>query len=322
MPTWTERVVESKVTGLPIQLMEQGKGPPVLLLHGFPELAYSWRRQLPAIADAGYRVIVPNQRGYGRSGCPEGAAHYTQLYLVGDMVGLLDALEEPTAVVIGHDWGAVVAWNCALLRPDRFRAVAALSAVFNARGSRRPTEALRALVGKGFMYMLHFQQPGVAESEFAEVGFREALRRCFFGASGDAPPEGRWSPIGPPGAKLFDGTHSPQRLPAWITEEDLDHYVSEFERTGLTGPLNWYRAMDATWEHMAPFAGARIMTPAVYIYGDQDPMAPLQSAMVSNLKQHVPNLRETLAIPGAGHWIQQERPPEVNAALLRFLAGL
>ncbi len=322
MATPLERFVESRATGLRIHLLEQGRGPLVLLLHGFPELAYSWRRQIPALADAGYRVIAPDQRGYGQTDCPEGAAHYTQLHLVGDMLGLLDALEEPTAVVVGHDWGGVVAWNCALLRPDRFRAVVALSAAFAPRGSRRPTEALRRLAGDGFMYMLHFQEPGVAEQEIVNLGVREALRRIFYAASGDAPPEARWSPVGPAGAHFLDRTASPERLPSWITERDVDRYAAEFTRTGMTGPLNWYRAMDASWEHMAPFVGARISVPALYIYGDRDPVAPMQSELVSRLKSRVPNLRDTLVLSGAGHWIQQERPDEVNEAILKFLTAL
>jgi pimeloyl-ACP methyl ester carboxylesterase len=315
----THRLVEAN--GIRIHVAEQGSGPALLLCHGFPESWYSWRHQLPALAAAGYRAIAPDMRGYGRTDAPAEIRQYTMLHHVGDMVGLLDALGEESAVVAGHDWGAPVAWNCALMRPDRFRAAAVLSVPYSPRGSVAPTVALRRAAGEHFMYMLYFQEPGVAEAEL-ERDVRATLRRVLHGASGEAAPERAWRPIAPGTARLLDGLPEPERLPRWLSEADLDFYTGEFERTGFRGGLNWYRAMDLSWELMAPYHHATVRQPALFVAGERDLVIAMQRGALDRIGETVPDLRRLVLLPGCGHWTQQERPAEVTAELLAFLASL
>jgi pimeloyl-ACP methyl ester carboxylesterase len=309
------RVVETN--GIRMHLVEQGRGPLVLFCHGFPESWYSWRHQIPALAAAGYRAVAPDMRGYGGTDRPEPVEQYTQLHLVGDMVGLLDALGEETAVIVGHDWGAPVAWHAGLMRPDRFRAVVALSVPYTPRGRTPPTRALAAAASGRFMYMLYFQAPGVAEAEL-EADVRASLRRCLYSWSGDAPR----ASVRPGQSTLLEGTTDPGTLPPWLTETDLDFYAGEFERTGFRGGLSWYRTLDQTWELMAAYTGARITRPALFVAGDRDPVVARMKAAVDRLGETVPGLRKAVLLPGCGHWTQQERPREVNAELLAFLRGL
>jgi pimeloyl-ACP methyl ester carboxylesterase len=311
----THRTIDTN--GIRMRVAEQGEGPLVLLCHGFPESWYSWRHQIPALAAAGYRAVAPDLRGYGGTERPEAIDQYTQLHHVGDMVGLLDAFGAATAVIVGHDWGAPVAWNAALLRPDRFRAVAALSVPYTPRGGTRPTEALARAYGESFMYMLYFQAPGVAEAEL-ERDVRGTMRRVLHAISGD----GAGMPVLPKRATFLESMPDPVSLPAWLTEADVDFYTGEFARTGFRGGLNWYRNLDRTWELMAAWRGARVGVPALFVAGDRDPVVTRSRAAVDNLAQAVPKLRERVLLPGAGHWTQQERPREVNHALLFFLAGL
>jgi pimeloyl-ACP methyl ester carboxylesterase len=311
----THRTVDTN--GIRMRVAEQGEGPLVLLCHGFPESWYSWRHQLPALAAAGYRAVAPDMRGYGGTDRPDAIDQYTQLHHVGDMVGLLDALGAETAAIVGHDWGAPVAWNAALLRPDRFRAVAALSVPYTPRGSTRPTEALARAYGDTFMYMLYFQTPGVAEAEL-ERDVRGTMRRVLCAISGD----GVGMPVQPKRSTFLEAMPDPATLPAWLTAADVDVYTAEFARTGFRGGLNWYRNLDRTWELMAPWRGARIEVPALFVAGDRDPVVTRSRAAVDNLAGSVPGLRERVLPPGAGHWTQQERPREVNDALIAFLAGL
>ena len=312
--------------GIRMHIAEQGQGPPVLLCHGFPESWYSWRHQLPALAGAGFHAIAPDMRGYGQTERPSEIDKYTMLHLVGDMTGVLDSLGEASAVVVGHDWGAAVAWSCALLRPDRFRAVAALSVPYRGRGAAPPTTTMPQNETSVF-YMLYFQTPGRAEAEY-ERDVRETMRRTLVGASGDAPP--RDPAAGPPGmvprsGGLLAQRPSPTTLPAWLTEADVDYYTAEFSRTGFRGGLNWYRNIDRNWELLAPHAGARINVPALYIAGDRDLVVAGGGGpdrVIANLKPLVPQLRNAVVLPGCGHWTQQERPKEVNAALIDFLKAL
>ena len=300
-----------------MHITEQGAGPLVLLCHGFPESWYSWRHQLPVLAAAGYRVVAPDMRGYGQTDRPQDIAQYTQLHMAGDMVGLLDELGVEQAVIVGHDWGAPVAWTAALMRPDRFRAVAGLSVPYLPRGAVRPTEALRFLAGDSFMYMLYFQTPGVAEAEL-ELDVRATIRRVLYWASGEAPdrlPKPRT-------AKFLDGMDDPATLPAWLSEADVDFYANEFKRTGFSGGLNWYRNLDRTWELMAAYKDAKITQPALYIAGDRDLVLVRLKVTFDHLAQSVPNLTKAAILPGCGHWTQQERPEAVNAELIAFLKGL
>jgi pimeloyl-ACP methyl ester carboxylesterase len=313
-----------------VHVAEQGSGPLVLLLHGFPESWYSWRHQLPALAAAGYRAVAPDQRGYGQTDRPDHVDQYTLLHLVGDAVGLLDALGVETAVVVGHDWGAPVAWHAALLRPDRFRAVVGLSVPHRPRGSTRPTPAMPQTEDALF-YQLYFQTPGVAEAEF-ERDVRSTMRRVLYAASGDAPAgSGPWSarpgePVGMVSRRggFLDLMPDPPVLPPWLTEADVDFLAGEFGRTGFGGGLNWYRNIDRSWELLAPFAGARVAVPALYVAGERDLVVAFRGMdrLIPNLARFVPQLRRTVMLPGCGHWTQQERPGEVNDAVIEFLQEL
>lgn len=310
-----------KTNGINMHIAEAGEGPLVLLLHGFPESWYSWRHQLTALAEAGFHAVAPDQRGYGQTDRPEPIEQYTILHLVGDAIGLLDALGDEQAVVVGHDWGAILAWNTALLRPDRVRGVVGMSVPYTGRGPFPPVQGMRMAIGERF-YIVYFQEPGVAEANL-EQDVRASMRRALVGASGDAAPGQSWNPV-LPAEGFVDAVADPETLPAWLTEADLDFYTAEFERSGFRGGLNWYRNMDRSWELMGAYAGAQVMPPALFIAGTKDAVLsfPGMSDVVKNQQQTVPNLRRTLLIEGAGHWVQQERPDEVNAALLAFIRGL
>ena len=319
------RVVETN--GIRMHVAEAGEGPLVIMCHGFPESWYSWRHQLVALADAGYHAVAPDMRGYGQTDQPEPIEHYTLLHLVGDIVGVLDALGAPTAVIAGHDWGAPVAWHAALLRPDRFRAVVGLSVPYRPRGTTRPTTVMPQ-TDDAIFYQLYFQEPGVAEAEL-ERDPHATIRRTLFWGSGDSPRPAAAIGSGDVGMVRrghgFLGTHeAPATLPAWITETDVDFYANEFKRSGFRGGLNWYRNIDRNWELLAPWTGAVVMVPALYVAGDRDLVLAFKGMerLLPALKQFVPNLRETIILPGCGHWTQQERPAEVNAAMLKFLRGL
>jgi pimeloyl-ACP methyl ester carboxylesterase len=315
---WLHR--SAQTNGIRMHFVEQGSGPVVLLCHGFPESWYSWRHQLAALADAGYRAIAPDMRGYGQTDRPHSPEQYTMSHLVGDLVGLLDALEVPSCVVAGHDWGAPVAWNAALMRPDRFRAIAALSVPYSPRGSVPPTLAMRKAAGENFFYMLYFQRPGVPEAE-TERDVAATLRAVYYSVSGEGAPKRRGRTF-PKSSNWLETLLQPERLPSWLTQADFDFYVAEFTRTGFGGGLNWYRAIDRSWELLAPFQHARIAVPALYIAGAEDPVLRRYQAAADSLRQSVPGLTESLVLPGCGHWTQQERPAEVNAALLRFLSAI
>ena len=320
------RTVETN--GIRMHVAEQGEGPLVLLCHGFPESWYSWRHQLTALAAAGFHAVAPDMRGYGQTDQPGEIDQYTLLHLVGDMVGLVDALGGGPAVIAGHDWGAPVAWHAALLRPDRFRAVIGLSVPYRPRGSVRPTTAMPQ-TDDAIFYQLYFQAPGVAEAELSQ-DVRSSIRRILFSGSG----EGRRAHAGlgnpaavgmvPRGGGFLRHTAEAATPPSWLTEADVDFYAGEFTRAGFRGGLNWYRNIDRNWELMAPYAGARVTVPALYVAGDQDLVVHFRGMdqLLPNLKKFVPELRQTIMLPGCGHWTQQERPKEVNDAILAFLTTL
>ncbi len=315
-----------QTNGIRMHLAEAGEGPVVLLCHGFPELWYSWRHQLPALAAAGFRAVAPDMRGYGQTEAPGPIEAYTIFHLVGDMVGVLDALGARDAVIVGHDWGAMVAWQAALMRPDRFRAVVGMSVPFALRAPAPITKLLKAIAGERFNYILYFQEPGKAEREL-EADARRTLRMLLYSASGSVPAEHAWNFALPKTAGFLNGMKDPERLPAWLSEEDLAFYAAEFGRTGFRGGLNWYRNLDRSWEFGAPWQGARVTVPAAFIGGLRDvvvtgPGGTGEGPMVKALPSCVTDLRAKVLIPGAGHWNQQEAPAETNAALLDFLKGL
>jgi pimeloyl-ACP methyl ester carboxylesterase len=319
----THRAIETN--GIRMHIAEQGEGPLVLLCHGFPESWYSWRHQLKALAEAGFWAVAPDMRGYGQTDRPAEIEKYTLLHLVGDMVGVLDALGVETAMIAGHDWGAPVAWHAALLRPDRFRAVIGLSVPFRPRGGSRPTSVMPQ-TDDAIFYQLYFQEPGVAEAEL-ERDPQVTIRALLYGASGEgshlrAP--GDAVGMVPRKTGFLRGLTSPPPLPPWLSQDDVDYYVAEFKRSGFRGGLNWYRNIDRGWELLAPFAGLQVTVPALYMIGDRDLVMYFQGMdrLLPNLTKFVPKLRETIILPGCGHWTQQERPAEVNAAMIGFLKAL
>jgi pimeloyl-ACP methyl ester carboxylesterase len=315
----THRFVEAN--GIKIHIAEAGTGPLVMLCHGFPESWYSWRHQIKALSEAGYHVVAPDMRGYGQTEQPHGVDQYSLFHLVGDMVGLVNAIGQKSAFVVGHDWGAPVAWHCALFRPDLFTAVAALSVPFRPRGPVAPTTMMPQTDTEVF-YQLYFQKEGVAEADL-QRDVRKTIRRVLGGAVDSqgnlvaramAPRQGGW----------LDSGESPPSLPLWLGETDIDFYTGEFLRTGFRGGLNWYRNIDRNWELMAPWSGAKVTVPALYMAGERDLVVKFPGAqqLIANLGQLVPKLQRTIMVPDCGHWTQQEKPDEVNSALIMFLRGL
>ncbi|HQT77794.1 MAG: epoxide hydrolase [Rhodospirillales bacterium 20-64-7] len=314
-----------ETNGIRMHIAEKGSGPLVLLCHGFPESWYSWRHQIDALAAAGFRAVAPDMRGYGKTDAPQAIDQYSLFHLVGDMVGILDALGVETAVIAGHDWGAPVAWHAALMRPDRFHAVIGLSVPYRPRGAARPTTVMPRSDDAVF-YQLYFQSPGVAEGDL-EADVRSSIRGVLQRVSGEgAGNDGGGFAL----VKLSDGLRvrnaaaAQAPLPGWLSQADLDFYVGEFTRTGFRGGLNWYRNIDRNWELLAPFAGAKVTVPALYVAGDRDLVLAFPGAreMVAGLATVVPKLRQTILLPGCGHWTQQERASEVNEAMVAFLRGL
>jgi pimeloyl-ACP methyl ester carboxylesterase len=293
--------------------------PVVVLAHGFPELAYSWRHQIPALAEAGYHVLAPDQRGYGGSSRPDAIEAYNIHELTADIVGLLDDVGAERAVWVGHDWGAAVAWNAPLLHPDRVAAVAALSVPPTPRAKIPPTQAFRKRFGENFFYILYFQEPGVADAELDGDPAR-TMRRMMGGHPALEDPSAAMRMLAPGPEGFIDRLPEPDGLPDWISQAELDHYISEFSRTGFTGGLNWYRNFDRNWETTPELAGATISVPSLFIGGTADPVLTFTSA--DRAAEVISGPYRQVMIDGAGHWLQQERPGEVNATLLDFLNGL
>jgi pimeloyl-ACP methyl ester carboxylesterase len=300
--------------GIELFLREQGQGPLVVLCHGWPELSYSWRHQISGIADAGFHVVAPDMRGYGRSSAPADVNAYSIFDTVGDMVGLVTALGEKQAVIVGHDWGAPVAWHAALFRPDMFTKVAGLSVPPPFRGRARPLDSLRA-GGVSNFYWQYFQSPGVAEAEF-ERDVAATMRKLL--GRGVSDPDALFITEG----KGFLGNIAlVSTLPDWISEADIAAFTEAYQTSGFRGGLNWYRNLDRNWDLTAPWQGAQIHQPSLFIAGSKDSVVTglIGAKRVNELGRVLPNLRQKLIIDGAGHWVQQERPDAVNAALIAFL---
>jgi pimeloyl-ACP methyl ester carboxylesterase len=312
----THRRVQAN--GITLHIAEAGQGPLVLFCHGFPETAHSWRHQLRTIAAAGYHAVAPDMRGYGLSDRPVDIDQYTIFHLVGDMVALVGALGALSAVIVGHDWGAPVAWSSALLRPDLFRGVVGLSVPYRPRGSTPPTAFMPSTDTAEF-YQLYFQPPGVAEAELerdVRLSLRKILTSGFSGSS-----DGEGVGMVRRGQGFLDAMTPPPDLPAWLTPADLDTFTTAFSQSGFAGGLNWYRNLDRNWALMAAFTHRSVEVPAVFMVGDRDLVyrLPGMAKSVANLSDCVPKLTETIVLPGCGHWIQQERAEEVSAAVVRFL---
>lgn len=324
----TSRHVTS--SGHRIHLMEageaQGDRPPVVMIHGFPESWYSWRHQLRALAGAGYRAVAIDVRGYGRSAAPADIEAYAMTALVGDVIAVIDDLGvdggPQQAVVVGHDWGAPIAWNTALLRPDRVRGVAGLSVPYAGRGDTRPLTAFRAMAGDEIFYIDYFQQPGVAEAE-VEKDLEGWLRGFYFTASGEADQSAPSMGLVLRGGELRDRLQQPRPgQMAWLTDDDFAFYLGEFERTGLTGGFNRYRNIERDWTELAPWRHAPITVPALFIGGDRDGPTRWGQSAIDRFDQTLPELWGSEILSECGHWTQQERPDEVNRLLLDFLGRL
>lgn len=313
------RALPTGVEARPIELSvhEAGSGPSVVLCHGFPELGYSWRHQLPVLAAAGFRALAPDQRGYGASDRPESIASYDIHHLTSDLVGLLDALGLERAVFVGHDWGGLVVWQMPLLHPERTAGVVGVNTPYLPRAPLPPTQLLRAMVGgrDERMYMLWFQEPGLAEAVLdaaPRLLFQKLMRR-------GVPPEEARVAIDPvagdlnPFRRLAD---LPELGPALLERDELEHFVEVFARSGFRGGINWYRNLDRNWETTPQLAGAKIGVPSLMITAEWDPVLP--PAMAAGMPALVPDL-ETHRIPGCGHWTQQEKPDELNRLLVDWL---
>ncbi len=315
----THRTLDTN--GIRMHIAEAGEGPLVILCHGFPESWYSWRHQFAPLAEAGFHVVAPDQRGYGQTDKPESIDAYSQFHLVGDIVGLVQALGKDQAVIVGHDWGAPVAYNAAAWRPDVFRAVATLSVPNSPRSPVAPTRLFGQIFGESFFYILYFQTPGVAEHELQHDVTR-SLRAFMFGGSGNATPrEFDLTKLPKKTAWFLDQFEDCETLPDWLTKQDLEFFVGEFTRSGFRGPLNWYRNLDRNWELAGAFAGQKIHQPSAFISGDRD-LIRANPFWEAGMRQVMTDLREVTILPGIGHWTQQESPDAVNEALLRFLKGL
>jgi len=308
--------------GIRLRVAESGTGPLIVLVHGWPESWYSWRHQIPALASAGYRVAAIDVRGYGGSDKPHAIDAYAIKEMCADVAGIVESLGERQAILIGHDWGAPIVWHTALFFPDKVRAVAGLSVPHGGRGPAPRIELFKTIYKDRFFYQIYFQEPGVAEAEL-EADLRTALRKTYYQASGDCRKAGPRPPK-PADAKYLDGLDDPDPFPAWLTEADLDYYVSQFKQSGFRGPLNRYRTAELDFAQQAEVADRRIEQPAAFIAGSLDPVLAFIPGvdLVERMRQHVTDLRLVRIIDGAGHWIQQERPAEVNAALLEWLGGI
>ncbi|MCX8072899.1 MAG: alpha/beta hydrolase [Candidatus Binatia bacterium] len=307
-----------EVNGIRMHAVEAGSGFPVLLCHGFPEIWYSWRHQLRALADAGYRAIAPDQRGYGETSVPREIHKYSIHHLVGDLTSLLDALEIERAVIVGHDWGGIVTWQMALLAPHRVAGVVGVNTPFFPRLPVSPLTVMRQMAQGQFHYILYFQEPGVADAEL-ERDVRRSLRAFYQETRRELSEAARQTPpgvFGPAGGGILDRLGD-AALPPYISAEDFEVFAQAFERTGFTGALNWYRNLDWNWETTAYLSGAKVQAPALMVTAEWDPV--LRPEMAAGMEQWVPNLKRTILIRGCGHWTQQEKPEEVNAALLDFL---
>ena len=313
-PNINQRRVETN--GISLNIAEQGEGPLVLMLHGFPESWYSWRHQFSALAEAGYHAVAPDMRGYGDSDKPFEIEAYNQVEVVNDIIGLIPALGYETAVVFGHDWGAPTAWSCALNHPDKVSAVGALSVPFRPRGDSPPLATLKAIFKDRFFYQLYFQEPGKAETEL-EKDPALTIRKFYHMASGEM----NTSLLSekPADADLLSDLPDPgTEMGPWISEEDVSFYANEFKQSGFRGPLSYYRNMDLTWE-LTKDSPRQISQPALFVAGERDGVILMAADALKELDKHVTDLRVNNLIPKIGHWTQQEAPDEVNQALIQFL---
>ena len=312
-----------ETNGIHMRIAEMGTtGPLVILAHGWPESWYSWRHQITALANAGYRVVAPDMRGYGQTDAPADADDYDIEHIAADMVGVVDAFGEEQAIIMGHDWGSIVAWNTVLLHPDRFSALVAMSVPYGGRAARSPLVSWQEAFGENFYYILYHQEPGVAEAEYG-ADPRGLLSRLYL------------SPLSPREApEITDPLRSaggwiprlgaPLGLPDWLTQDDLDYYVCQFEAAGFRGGINYYRNFHRNWEITLQLANVKVEIPTLFLTGERDVVIAraTKEQLTVSMSRSVNDLRGVILLPEAGHWIQQELPEETNEAILGFLEGL
>jgi pimeloyl-ACP methyl ester carboxylesterase len=303
---------EVATNGISLHVTEQGKGPAVLFCHGFPDTSYTWRRQMKAIASAGYRAIAPDMRGYGRSSPPADANLYTPLQTVGDLIGLLDALKIPTAVLVGHDWGASHAWQAALMRSDRFKALFCLSVPYVPRGDVSVFAKMRNADHQNDFYMFEQMRPE-ADQIWADAAV--TIPGILYWASGSAPADKRWNPMDP--ARSLHRP-APGPLPSWAEPDYVAHNVKEFQRTGFYGGLNYYRAAEPYFYLSAAWKGAKINQPSFFIAGKADFFMQLYPP-ADQLRAGLPGLVGSLELDNVGNWVQHEAAAEVSDQLVKFL---
>jgi pimeloyl-ACP methyl ester carboxylesterase len=305
-----------------MRIAEMGKGPLVLLVHGWPESWYSWRHQFEPLAAAGFHVVAPDMRGYGQTDKPAAVEDYDIHHLCADIAGLVDALGERSAVLVGHDWGAIVAWQAMLLHPDRFSSLVAMSVPYTGRGAHSVVAALQQTCGENFNYILYFQEPGVAEREF-DADPRAILSRLYLSPRSPREPAAVTDPRRAAGGWI-PRLGAPRGLPAWLTQADLDFYVAEFTSAGFRGGINYYRNFERNWQSTPQLEAVALAQPVLFIAGAQDMVIRgADAAKLRALMQPaVPNLRGVTIIPEVGHWVQQESPAETNRAIVEFLRAL
>ncbi len=312
------------VNGIELDVVEAGDpaGPAIVLSHGFPECAHSWRHQIEPLAAAGYHVLAPDQRGYGTSTAPPEVEAYGIEQLTGDLIGLLDATGHDDAVFVGHDWGALVVWELARLHPTRVRAVVAASVPYTP-WPMPPTQLMKSIWGDRFFYILYFQPVGPAETELG-ADVERTMRAMLWGASGEAYVEDRPDPPPMEGTGFLDIIESvgpvPEELPAWLTAEDLSVYVDHFTKSGFFGPVSWYRNLDANYERTKDLPPPA--APSLFIGGTHDVVIASRPGYVEAMDGLLPNHRRSVLLDGIGHWTQQEAPGAFNEALAAFLAEL
>jgi pimeloyl-ACP methyl ester carboxylesterase len=313
----------AEVNGIRMHYVEEGRGPLVILLHGFPYLWYMWRRQIPALAAVGFRVVAPDQRGFGQSDRPDAVEAYDMSQAVGDMVGLMKALGETSAVIVGHDVGAFVAQFAAMLRPDLFRALVMLNTPVPPRGRVKPTDGLRAMAKGRVYHHLYFQERGKPDRELSS-DTRKTLRSIFYSVSGSAVGAERWRLFLEAGEPILNSFTDPKDFPSWLSARALDYYVEEYTRTGFTGALNYYRCRDRNWEITAFLDGAVVRQPSLFIGGAADPaLEPIEiRALYDQLEAYLPGLRKKVLLRSVGHSAAEEEVDKVNELLIEFLQQL
>ena len=310
-----------EVNGVTLRVGVKGDGPLCVLVHGWPELWLSWRHQIDPLVEAGFKVAVPDVRGYGGSDAPQDVDAYDMASLTGDIAGIIEALGYETAILIGHDWGAPIVWYTSLLYPDRVQAVAGMSVPYYGLGKVPPTQALRAAYPERFFYILYFQQLHRPEAEF-EADVRDSLLKIYFANSGDSTAEVRQAMrVRTRTSGYLDGLIVPETLPAWLSDEDLDQYAAAYQASGFRGGINRYRNMDRDWHDLQNLADRWIEQPALFLAGEHDSVLRYTPGLnlMDIIDPFYRDLRVKVSISGAGHWVQQERPDEVNRHLLAFL---